>query len=545
MSCPTELALSMFADDALEARDAAELDTHLAGCERCRALVAALRDEVRMLRKALAHDPAAVAVPHFSRPATPAAIVAGVAATLGIAALSSTARGLIDAAVPDAVKWFNPFDIGGLVNLLFRAGVFLMSERGAALIGSIFEAIGVLLVGGLLLWGAAVVGRRIRGPMVMACLACAVALEPTPSHAVELRHDEKGTVLIAAGETIDDTLIAFGETVEVNGNVDGDLIAFGERVIVRGNVAGIVVAGGENVTIDGAVDGSVLAGGEALEISSPHIGRNLFGGGESVAVRDTVSIGQNALLGGEHVTLAGRVGHDVLGAAGSLEIGNTVGGALTAYTKQLTLLATARIAGDVRAHGLERKDHVVVSPGAVIGGELKTTLDRLPGEQNRYLTARFYGWELVWFAAAFITGVALLWMVPALRRVPFDGIPDALRAGGYGLVAMIATPIIAVLACVTVVGLPIGAIAFVLWLIAIYVAKLVVAQVVGTRVIEGLAERREHFAIVFAVGLFIVMLATNLPIVGGLIGFLATLVGLGLLVLFVRDVVFDDPLDGD
>src|SRR5262249_34926293 len=158
------------------------------------------------------------------------------------------------------------------------------------------------------------------------------------------------------------------------------------------------------------------------------------------------------------------------GAGDSLEVASTVGGALTAYTKHLTLLAPARIAGDVNAHGLERKDHVVVSPGAVIGGELKTTLEKMPGEENRYLTASFYGWALVWFAGAFVAGIALLWLVPALRRVPFDGVPDALRAGGYGLVALVATPIIAVLVCFTVVGLPIGVIAFMLWLIAIYAA---------------------------------------------------------------------------
>ena len=545
MNCPTELSLSMFADGALEAHAAAEIDSHLPGCETCGARVAALRDEARMLRRALALDPATVAVPQFSRPASFGAVAAAIAATLAVAELSSIARGLIGSSVPQAVKWFNPFDVSGLVNLLLRVGIYLMSERGAALIGSIFEAFGVLVIGVLLWWGAAVLGRRIRGPLVMACLACAIALQSMPSHAVEIRHDAKGSIVIPAGETINDTLVAFGETVEVNGNVAGDLVAFGERVIVRGNVAGLVIAGGENVTLDGAVDGSVLAGAESLEISSPRIGRNFFGGGESVAVRDAASIEQNVLVGGEKVTLAGRIGRDVFGAATSLEVASTVGGALTAYTKEMTLLAPARIAGDVNAHGLERKDHVVVAPGAVIGGELKTTLDKLPGEENRYLTARFYGWELVWFAAAFIAGVAMLWLVPALRRVPFDGIPDALRAGGYGMVALVATPIIAMLACFTVVGIPIGVIAFMLWLIALYVAKLIVAQLVGARVIENVAQRREHFAVVFAVGLFVVTLVTNLPLVGGLIGFLVTLVGLGLLVLFVRDVVFDDPLEDD
>src|SRR5262245_59022711 len=130
MNCPTELSLSMFADGALEAHDAAEIDAHVLGCDACRARIAALRDEANMLRNSLAVDPTSVAVPQFARPATLGAIVAAVVAMLGVAALSSTARALLGAAVPDAVKWFNPLDAGGVVNLFVRAGIFLLSDRG-------------------------------------------------------------------------------------------------------------------------------------------------------------------------------------------------------------------------------------------------------------------------------------------------------------------------------------------------------------------------------------------------------------------------------
>ena len=347
-------------------------------------------------------------------------------------------------------------------------------------------------------------------------------------------------MLIPAGETIDDTLIALGDTVEVNGNVSGDLIALGRRVIVRGNVAGLVIAGGESVTLDGAVDGSVLAGAETLTVSSPRIGRNLFAGGESVNVTDTAGIGQNVLVGGEKVRLAGHVGHDALGGAEELELAGTIGGALTTYTKRMTLLATAHIAGDVHAHGVEKKDHVVVSPGAVIGGQLITELDALQVERNRYLTARFYGWELVWLAAAFVAGIALLWIVPALQRVPFDGVADALRSGGYGVVALVATPIIAVLACITVIGIPVGLIALTAWCAGVYLAKVVVAQLIGSRVLDEVADRDRHFAVSLLVGLLILTFAGNLPFVGGVIRSGVTVLGLGLLVLYVRDVIFDD-----
>jgi len=540
MNHPTELALAMQADDALQAHEAAMVEQHLATCDVCSARVATLREESRIVAAVLAYDPASVSVPEFVKPASVRAMVAGSAIVLLIAGLLSTARGLVDLSVPDAVKWFNPFNAGGAVNLLVRTSTFLLSDRGSALFSSIVETLGGIVIMALLLWIASIVGRRIRGPMMMACIVCAFALQPSPSQAVEIRHDKEHAVLIPAEETIDDTLIALGDTIEVNGNVTGDLIAFGRRVVIRGNVGGLVITGGESVTLDGSVDGSVLAGAESLSVSARRIGRNLFAGAQSVNVSYATNIEQNVLVGGEKVTLAGRVGHDVLGGAEELEVASTIGGALTSYSKRMTLLAPAHIAGDVHAHGVEKKDHVVVSPGAVIGGQLITELDKMDMEENRYLTAHFYGWELVWLAAAFVAGFVLLWVVPALQRVPFDGAGDAMRSGGYGLLALVATPIIAVLACVTIIGIPLGVLALMAWCAGIYLAKVVVAQLIGERVLEAVAERPQHFAMSLLVGLLIVAFVGNLPFIGGVIRFGVTVVGLGLLVLFVHDVIFDD-----
>lgn len=534
MTCPPELSLGMHADGALEAREATELELHLVDCARCRMRVAALREEMRTLAAALAYDPASMTVPEFAPPAT-VGRVAAVAAVILLGAMLFTAlRGLLSFSLPDAIAWLNPFDAGGIAKLAVRGGMFLFFDRGGAIVASILDTAvaGVLLI--LLVWGVAALRGRIRGPFVMVSVLCAIALQPTPSHAVELRHNENGAVLVSADETVNDTLIAVGDTVEVNGNVAGDLIAFGRRVVIRGNVAGLVFTGAQSVTLDGAVEGSVIAGAETLDISSSRIGRNLFVGGETVTVNGSAGIEQNVLVGGSKVSIAGRVGRDVLVGAEELEVAATIGNTLTAYTKRVTLLAPARITGDVRAHGLEEKDHVVVSPGAVIGGELITELQKLPHEESRYLTGRFYGWQLLWFAAAFIVGFALLAMVPALRRIPFDEVADVLRSSAFGMVALVATPVIALLACVTVIGIPLGVIALLAWGIGIYLAKVLVAQVVGTFVVETVAERREHFAVALAVGLFIVTLATNLPFVGGLVSFLVTIVGLGLFVLFLR-----------
>src|SRR4029453_7396613 len=69
MTCPDELALAMHADDALMALEAMEMEQHLAGCERCRARVGALREESRILGTALAVECVAARGAHVVQPA--------------------------------------------------------------------------------------------------------------------------------------------------------------------------------------------------------------------------------------------------------------------------------------------------------------------------------------------------------------------------------------------------------------------------------------------------------------------------------------------
>jgi len=539
MSHPSELSLAMQADDALMAHEAIEIEQHLADCERCRARVASLREERHILAAALAFDPVAMAVPAFARPITAGMLSIGIAAALFVAAVLSGLRGLLGSFLPEVLTWFNPLDAGRITDLAVRTGI-LVIQRGDAFMTSIEETAVAAVILMLLVWLVAMVRGRGRGPYWVVAGVCVLSLHPTPSHALEIRHVEKGAVFVAADETIDDSLVAAGETVEVNGNVNGDLFAFGQRVVIRGNVAGLVVTGGQSVTIDGAVDGSLFVGGETVAISSNHIGRNLLAGGQAVTVNDHVQVEQNVLVGGEKVSLAGGNGRDVFAGARELEVASTIGRNLTARAERVSILAPAHIKGDVSAV-VAAKDQLVIAPDAVIGGKLDTKFGEFALRQNPFLTGSFYVSRLLSFAAAFVTGLAVLALVPGLRRVSFLDAGDAMRTGSIGLVALVATPIIAVLVCFTLIGIPLALFALVLWGAAIYLSKIVMAQLIGTHLIEAVAERRTHFAAALALGLLIITVLTSLPFVGGLVGFLVTILGIGLIFLFVRDELEPEP----
>ena len=67
--------------------------------------------------------------------------------------------------------------------------------------------------------------------------------------------------MIGAGETLDTTLVAAGESVRVDGTIDGDLIVAAAHVEVRGTVRGEPRGRWRRtVEVTGTVEGSVYAG---------------------------------------------------------------------------------------------------------------------------------------------------------------------------------------------------------------------------------------------------------------------------------------------
>ena len=103
---------------------------------------------------------------------------------------------------------------------------------------------------------------------------------------------------------------------------------------------------------------------------------------------------------------------------------------------------------------------------------------------------------MLWLVAAFVVGFVLLWLVPALQRFRLMAWRTRCAAVAIGIVALVATPIIAVLVCFTMIGFRsvsrvdgLGA--------GIYLAKVMVAQFIGSAFSRRWPNVREHFAMSF------------------------------------------------
>jgi hypothetical protein len=355
----------------------------------------------------------------------------------------------------------------------------------------------------------------------------------TPASAIDFRGGgpsgrNQETVVVAAGETLDDTLIAGGDTVIVEGTITGDLLAGARRVVIRGKVMGDVIAGAQSIEIDnnGVVEGNIIGFGQKIQIRG-RLGRNLYGFGQEITADRQGDIGGNMMGFGQQITVDGNVGRDLTAFMQRVDVRGNIKNNLQANGQFINVMSPAHIGGNLVA-GVPDKENLRVDSGAFIGG--KTDLHIAPKRPSQYSTAWFYIWQIVWLAAAFITGMVLFWLLPTAGRPELNTRNGLLTAGAIGFLAAVATPIAAIIIGITLIGLPIALTSLALWALGLYLAKIVLAVFVGRSL---LTSPHTSTAIALLVGLILVLIVVDLPYVGGIANLILTCFGFGAFLMAV------------
>ena len=543
MTHPTQLELSMHADDALPSDEADQLAAHVDACEICQAQLSILGAErrclVTVMRSDAAEDEQEVVVPRFSRPASLRGFaMANITTALVIWLAQFLWKTLFGEVIVNAATWLTSVYLPGIYQVASNTALYLLEEGTAMLdvyLGFVVATLLTLTALALLL-----VRKRARAGTLGVCLlavAIATLTVPTPAHALEFKRND-GLVTIPASETIDDTLIVAAKAVRIEGTVTGDVVAVGKDIDVTGSIGGNLFAFGDTVKVRGNVGGLILGAADSYTLSRSSVGGDLWLAGDKIEVGDNVSVARNATLFSDSAFVAGDVGRDLYAFAETIEVSGSLGGNLEAFAESLRLVGEAHVVGNVRFRGdqeeLYRADKVRVD------GEVEfLDMDEEFEAKNRYATIEFYLWQIAQLVAAFLFGLVLIWVVPPLRGLSIGAGLDGLKSAGVGIIALVSVPIIAVLVAFTLVGLPFTFFAFAAWLLGIYLSTIVVGAAIG----RMLMSESKSFPLTLLAGIATVTVVVNLPFVGGIINFVLTIIGLGMLVQFVFGLVSTPGFD--
>src|SRR5919206_3204378 len=244
------------------------------------------------------------------------------------------------------------------------------------------------------------------------------------------------------------------------------------------------------------------------------------------------------VLSGRADVPQGRQVGDLVVFHGSSTVEGTVNGSLTAFDAPVTI--SGRVNGDVvvfngrvelRSGANVTGDVIsqsapVVASGATIGGTSK----RLQTNTNW----NGFGWagKLAWWLAVsvstLVVGLVLLWLTGrGAARVLEAGRTRIGPSIGLGLLLFFGLPLLAIIALVTVVGIPLGLGLLAALLLIYALGYSATGWILGRSILRG----PTSWVLVFLAGWGILRILALVPILGGLVWFAAVVVGLGALIL--------------
>jgi hypothetical protein len=221
------------------------------------------------------------------------------------------------------------------------------------------------------------------------------------------------------------------------------------------------------------------------------------------------------------VGIAGRVTGDVISVSGPVRVAGRVDGDLITLADRAFLAPSARVGGDLR-YGDERP---VVAPGATVAGQINH--ENWADATNGWGWVSALGWWLAVTVSTLIVGALLVWLAPGALFAGDRAVRDHVGATiGWGVAIAIGMPLLAILALVTLVGIPFGIAVLLAAIPVLLIAYTTSAWIVGRRILQS---RSPGPWVALFAGCGILRVIALIPVAGGIVGLAATVVGLGAL----------------
>lgn len=339
------------------------------------------------------------------------------------------------------------------------------------------------------------------------------------------------TATVAKDETLDASAYLAGANVTVAGTVRGDVYCAGQNINISGTIEGDLICAGQSITVTGRVMGDVRVAGQTINLDGP-VTHSLTAMGQNVTLTANAVVNDDATVYGSTAQIDGKVGRDLVAGGQAVAISGNVGRNVNVSSDKPVLTNGARIGGDLQ---YTSRNEVEVTKGAKVAGKTERHEPQQGSSsqspQNEWV-ARMWGVGY-WLLAFLFVGLVLVAIAPRTYKTAYRHMT---RQGGWtllsGLMALVLAPIVAVALAVTVIGIPLGVTFGVLWIVALAFSFVYSGYSFGAWITEQASWKLKWpMATSLGLGLVLLALVMMIPIVGGLITFLALVWGLGGIVM--------------
>jgi cytoskeletal protein CcmA (bactofilin family) len=235
---------------------------------------------------------------------------------------------------------------------------------------------------------------------------------------------------------------------------------------------------------------------------------------------------EDAVIFDGDATIAGAVVNDAVAFNGDVTVSGDIGGSVVALNGKVTLESGATVGGDVVS-----SEPAAIAEGATVTGT--TSSSGLPTNFNvgKFVTVSRVAVWVATSVSSFLLGLLLLLFAPrAGEAVATTASTMFGRSVGIGFAVFFGLPIAALIALITLVGIPFGAGLLLGLALLFWIGYVAAAIAIGRLLVKPPTSR----LLAFLAGWLILRVVAIIPGIGGLVWFLATVFGLGAIAVAAR-----------
>lgn len=339
------------------------------------------------------------------------------------------------------------------------------------------------------------------------------------------------------GNVISDDLYVAAFQADITTDVEGDVSLAAANATLEGNVGGSVHVIAGTATISGEIEGSLYVVGGLTRLDGTVAGNVVIAGGR-LELQDNATVEGDLIIFGAQAQVDGDVEGKLYGTTLLYEQNGNVSGNVDLQSDRITLGETSTIGDDFNYQSQTDAD---VHVDATIGGTTeRTNASPWSGIGNGALAPFGHMLKLVW---SLIAGGLLIAVAPRIFYRATDHAAGVAQSGIWGVIGLIALPVFALLALLSVFLIPVGILMLVLIPIALYLSQIVVGISIGRSILPRRWRDGSRGFLLFAmvIGMIVIDLLRMAPIpfLNVIVMVLVTVWGFGALLMLAKDVTSD------
>jgi len=349
-------------------------------------------------------------------------------------------------------------------------------------------------------------------------------------YSVQATRIERGQHVVISQPVYEDLYIT-GADVVINAPVHGDLTIAGGTVTINDSVLNDIIIAGGTVTLNGFAGDNIRCAGGKLYILKNVAGDVVaFGGniiiGKNVTIRNLIGAGGNITIDGNvtgmvrtvsgNLFLNGVVMKDIDCRGGKITINGTVHGqSILAANNEIVIEKGAAFDNGIRYWAPGQR---VDFGQSVKGGQpIYDPSLRMDNNQWYYLGFSSVLWVLWYLGMVLLMIMIVQYLFSSTMKKAGRAMYDkSLKSFTYGLLFWIGAPVAAAVACVTIIGVPVGIILILAYIILALLATVITAVVAANWLSNRSNTNWQYWRMVFAsLGIFVVFkILSFIPFIG-------------------------------